>query len=118
MWHRVRNLLGASSSQSPSLWVPAIACMIIIIFAASLAQASPARDGGLVVLTKSDVSGTINPAPPPRHAAAKDSVSENEQDVLSAPLPAPMYHDRYDFYHRYDHYRLPSRLGPLDDGID
>jgi hypothetical protein len=114
----MRNLLEASPWQGPSLWLSAVACMIIIIFAASLAQASPAPDGSLIVLAKSDISGVIDPAPPPHHAIARDSVSENEQDVLSAPLPPPMYHDRYDFYHRYDHYRLPSRLGPLDDGID
>jgi hypothetical protein len=116
--YRVRNLVEVSLWQSLSLWLPAAACMIVVIFfMASLVQASPAWDDSPVVLARSDVSGAIDPPPPSRHATG-DSVSENEQDVRSAPLPAPMYHDRYDFYHRYDHYRLPSRFGTLDDGID
>ena len=116
MWPRLQKIEEFSPSQSPSLWLPAAACMVIIIFAASLAQARPTDD--LLVLAKSDVSGDVGPLQTPRRLVTDDSVSENEEQVLSAPLPAPMYHDRYRFYHRYDNYRAPLRFGPLDDGLD
>lgn len=121
MWQRVIDRLERSLKDvSPQIArrVTIVASVaVVVIFTASLAHARASPDAQLV-LVKNDINGDLAATPNPRRQTTDDSISDNEDAIFSAPLPAPMYHDRYRFYHRYDLYRAPSRAEPLDDGID
>jgi hypothetical protein len=120
VWQRVIGRLERTLKQvSPqTAWRASLVASValVVIFTASLAHAKAAPDAKLI-LVKNDSNGDLATTPKSRRTT-EDSITDNEDAIFSAPLSAPMYHDRYRFYHRYDLYRAPSRAEPLDDGID
>jgi hypothetical protein len=116
---RVKALVSATASLGLSPLLPAAAVVLITLFAMSLAVAEPRLSGDLRVLA---ARGTDDAGTPDTlktvGSLANDSIGDNDTAILSAPLAAPHYHDRYRFYHRYDLYSPRSRFSPLDDGVN
>ncbi len=128
MRFRVKRLVLATDKFGRPPVLLAIAVILIAIFTVSLAVAEPgvaepnavepqftgsirvlaARGNDVVTLGTPNTDGSL----------ANDSISDDEAAILSAPLAAPHYHDRYRFYHRYDLYSPRSRFNPLDDGVN
>jgi len=95
---------------SPFLVVAAAA--LIALFTVSLALADPHADGAQVPVSQSYATAIAED-----DALVSDSITEADAAIVSTPLPAPNYHDRYRFYHRYD-LAPRSRFNPLDDGVN
>jgi hypothetical protein len=119
---RVKRLALLAQGLGFSPLLPAAAVMVITIFTVSLAIASPAMalpvpDQASAMAERGNLAGAITPVAT-RTRATGDSATDTEAAIFSAPLPAPHYHDRYRFYHRYDFYSPPPRPSPLDDGLN
>jgi len=114
---RVKCLALSAQRFGLSPLLPAAAVTVITLFAVSLAMALPAPDGASATVERVSLAGAITPVANKRRVTS-DSVTDTEAAIFSAPLPAPLYHDRYRFYHRYDIYSPPSRLSPPDDGVN
>jgi len=91
--------------------------MVITIFTVSLALALPVPDNAVATAERGNLAGAITPIATKKRVTS-DSITDTEAAIFSAPLPAPHYHDRYRFYHRYDSYSPPPRLLPVDDGMN
>jgi len=91
--------------------LPATAVMLIALFTVSLALAEPHSEGAQVLVSPSYASAIAED-----DALLSDTITEADT-IISTPLPAPYYHDRYRFYHRYD-LAPRSRFNPLDDGVN
>jgi hypothetical protein len=106
----VRTLVLAAENVNVSPFLPAAAVMLIVLFTVTLAMAEP-RDAPVVAS-----HGAITANPLERGGGlASDAQTDEDAEILSRPLHPPRYHDRYRFYHRYDH-GLHSRFNPIDDG--
>jgi hypothetical protein len=92
--------------------LPAAAVMLIALFTVSLALADPHAAGAQVLASPSYATAIAED-----DALLSDSITEADAAIVSTPLPAPYYHDRYRFYHRYD-LAPRSRFNPLDDGVN
>jgi hypothetical protein len=110
---RLQSLFSAAEGFSLPPILPAAAVVLITLFAVSLAVAAPLDDSRLI-LARGDVTGTIPNTGIKTltdDSSERNSITEAEADIFTMPLPAPHYHDRYRFYHRYD-FDLRSRLNP------
>jgi hypothetical protein len=99
----------------PSPMLPAAAVMLIVLFAVSLAVAAPLDEDSDIQWVRGDATAIVpNIGTKPLDSAETDdsSSTEAEAGIFTMPLPAPHYHDRYRFYHRYD-FDLRSRLTPV-----
>jgi len=92
--------------------LPAAAVILIALFTVSLALADPHADGAQVLASQGYATAIAED-----DASLGETIIEADAAIVSTPLPAPYYHDRYRFYHRYD-LAPRSRFNPLDDGID
>src|SRR5690348_13678885 len=92
--------------------LPAAAVMLIALFTVSLALAEPHSAGAQVLVAPNYASAIAED-----DALLSESIAEADTAIVATPLPAPYYHDRYRFYHRYD-LAPRSRFNPLDDGIN
>ena len=108
---RVRAIALATKHAGVSPFLPLAAGLLIALFAVSLAMAEPSNElhkvaahDGLAV-------------PPYRGEAglATDAATPDDTPILARPLSPPSYHDRFRFYHRYDH-ALRARFNPIDGG--
>jgi hypothetical protein len=114
---RVKSLALSAQRFGLSPLLPAAAVMVITIFTVSLALALPVPDSAGAMADRGNLAGAITPVATKRRVTS-DSATETEAAIFSAPLPAPHYHDRYRFYHRYDSFSPIRRLSPLDDGLN
>jgi hypothetical protein len=92
--------------------LPAAAVMLIALFTVSLALADPHADGAQVLASQGYATAIAED-----DALLSETITEADTAIVSTPLPAPNYHDRYRFYHRYD-LAPRSRFNPLDDGMN
>lgn len=113
MQPRVRQLIAGLESVGLSPILPAAAVMLITLFAMSLAVAAPLEtEDGQILLARGDATGSVpNTDIKPLATDEANGTTEAEADIFTMPLPAPHYHDRYRFYHRYD-FDLRSRINP------
>lgn len=109
---RVKMIVRGLQSFVLSPLLPAAAVMLIALFTVSLALADPHAVGAQVLATPNYASAIAED-----DALLSESIAEADTAIVSTPLPAPNYHDRYRFYHRYD-LAPRSRFNPLDDGIN
>ena len=109
---RVKVIVRALQQFVLSPLLPAAAVMLIALFTVSLALAEPHSEGTRALASPSYASAIAED-----DALLSDTITEADTAIVSTPLPAPYYHDRYRFYHRYD-LAPRSRFNPLDDGVN
>jgi hypothetical protein len=109
---RVRAIALATKHAGVSPFLPLAAGLLMALFAVSLAMAEPSNElqkGAVVAahdgLAVSPYSGEAG--------LATDAATPDDTPILSRPLSPPSYHDRFRFYHRYDH-ALRARFNPID----
>jgi hypothetical protein len=102
-----------------------MAGILITLFAVSLAMAQPADKatsgatstlgarGPVLAARDSLDDGLSGSAFGQETGMATDAVTPDDTPILSRPLSPPNYHDRYRFYHRYDH-ELRARFNPIE----
>ena len=113
MRRRVKAIVRVVQAVILSPLLPAAAVMLIAIFTVSLALAEPHDETALIAS-----HDELSESPFDRgRGLASDAIVGTESAILSRPLQPPFYHDRYRFYHRYDH-GLRSRFNTIDDGVE
>jgi hypothetical protein len=122
---RVKALVLAAENVNTSPLLPAAAILLILLFGVSLAMADPladqstgpfARPNGSTQIAAHEVL-TPNPFDEGGGVATDGGLATDaveDAPIVSRPLQPPLYHDRYRFYHRYDH-ALRSQFNPIDD---
>lgn len=112
MRRRVRAIAVATEHAGVSPFIPLAAGFLIALFAVSLAMAEPSNElpAGSMVASHDSLAG----APYSGEAGlATDAETPDDTAILSKPLSPPSYHDRFRFYHRYDH-ALRARFNPIE----
>lgn len=119
---RVKAIAVATKNAGVSPYLPVAAGLLIALFAVSLAMAEPVNRAqpslgasGPVVAAQ-DMRDIALPGTPfgQETGLASDAATPDDTAILSRPLSPPNYHDRFRFYHRYDH-DLRARFNPIDD---
>jgi hypothetical protein len=105
----VKAIALAAENAGVSPFLPLAAGMIIMLFAVTLAAAEP-RTTEPVMAAHDTVLGYWFDRD---GGLASDAIPPDDAAILSQPLSPPSYHDRYRFYHRYDH-ELRARFNPID----
>jgi hypothetical protein len=119
---RVKALVLAAENVNTSPLLPAAALLLILLFGMSLAMADPLADplterfAGPAQIAAHEAL-TTNPFDRGGGVATDGGLATDaveDAPIVSRPLQPPLYHDRYRFYHRYDH-ALRSQFNPIDD---
>jgi hypothetical protein len=110
MGRRAKALVLAREAAPPP-YLLAAAVLLIMLFTVSLAMAEPQYDAFMLAAHDETTENLMVQGRP----LETDAFPGGEPVILSRPLQPPFYHDRYRFYHRYDHARR-SHFNPIDDG--